>query len=227
MIEVVLNRVNKKKTVISLLVILLGVPTINILNIFMPYSEKLWIENDLSFYSVFWFSVFAIQFSSFFLCLLLIRYNMFSFSEFGYSYRKKQTTIFIGILVSIFVLSLVTMEFLIKKQAILNCFVPQTPGMRIIYLICLINAGISEEFIFRSFCLGMMKKLKVPLLIGIIISSVAFTLIHGMSVANNYYIYFTFGVLMCLLYIWKKNILIPISIHILYNLFTVFYCFVP
>jgi membrane protease YdiL (CAAX protease family) len=219
---------NNKLIITSLLTILIGVPALNILNTFSPYSTKLWFENNLNYYNFFWLSVFFIQLTGLIGTMLLIKLNKFNFKDFGFKLNTKQTLWFALIILMFFIIAIIFVEILYKQNYTLSCFIPDSFDKRLIYGLSLLNAGIAEEFIFRAFGITMLKKLKVNTILAILISTLFFTLIHGMSVLvfANFIQYFLFGLLMSVIFVWRKNILWCMIIHILYNFFTLYYCFI-
>ncbi|WP_140161769.1 CPBP family intramembrane glutamic endopeptidase [Bacillus thuringiensis] len=79
-------------------------------------------------------------------------------------------------------------------------------------------ALIWEEFLFRGILFSRLKNY-IPIWACFIISSLAFACIHPISVGNSLYI-FVFGLLVAYSYYKTNNMFVPISIHLLNNLFS-------
>ncbi|MGG3890602.1 CPBP family intramembrane glutamic endopeptidase [Metabacillus fastidiosus] len=75
---------------------------------------------------------------------------------------------------------------------------------------CVIGAA-AEEFIFRGLLLKRLAS-KTTVLMGAILSSLLFGILHYDIIGS-----FVFGFIMSILYLKSGNLLLPITIHILYN----------
>ncbi len=210
---------------ISLLVVIIGVPLINNLNLIMPYSYNLWFRGDLKYFNTFWITSILIQLFSFILVIILIYVNGLSIRDLGYSLNCPKTKILIYFLSFVFLLVFGVAIFLNQRNVPFNCFVPNSSLGIFFYSFSLICASICEEFVFRAFCLKVLTQLKAPIVVSIIITSIAFTINHGFGAIHNYIQYFIFGTLMAIIFILRKKILPCIIVHMGYNVFTLFYCF--
>jgi membrane protease YdiL (CAAX protease family) len=76
----------------------------------------------------------------------------------------------------------------------------------------IVLAPIIEEFLFRGFLLRRWAaKWSIPT--GLVVSSLVFAAIHGFTAASA----FIWGVVLGLLYLWTRNLLVPIGVHIAGN----------
>lgn len=76
----------------------------------------------------------------------------------------------------------------------------------------IVLAPIIEEFVFRGFLLRRWAaKWGVPT--GLVLSSLVFAAIHGFGAAPA----FVWGVVLGLLYLWTRNLLVPIGVHMAGN----------
>ena len=93
--------------------------------------------------------------------------------------------------------------------------VTQYPGLynAEVFVVVVFVAPVVEEFIFRGMLLTRWS-FKWGSTIGIIVSSLVFALLHPNMVGA-----FAFGVVMSLLYIRTRTLLIPMTAHLLNNLF--------
>lgn len=87
-----------------------------------------------------------------------------------------------------------------------------------------IQKSIAEEFAFRGYLLGYLKKYKFSPLLAILFQSFVFTVLHIVRYSDNWvllFVVFFFGNLAGYI-TWKSNNLIPASImHVVVNLFPV------
>lgn len=82
------------------------------------------------------------------------------------------------------------------------------------FIITVILAPICEEIIFRGFLLGRLSA-KYDLTTGILLSSVIFGVLHGGSFLS----FTVFGVILSMVFIKTRSLLVPIIIHMVFNLF--------
>jgi len=216
---------NKIILIISLIVVIVGIPLINNLNLIMPYSYNLWFKGDLKYFNVFWLSSILLQIFSFILVLVLIKINGFSIRDLGYFLSVSKTKLLVFILSCVFLAIFGLATFLNQKNLPMICFVPNSTLGLFLYCTSLIIASICEEFVFRAFSIKFLNQLRTPMAVSIIITSIAFAVNHGFGAVHNYIQYFIFGVLMSIIFIWSKKIIPCIIAHMSYNLFTLFYCF--
>lgn len=80
-----------------------------------------------------------------------------------------------------------------------------------------ILAPVVEELLFRGVLFNRLNE-KMSLILAMLISSLLFGLFHGLGVAQ-----FVFGLCMCVVYLKTRNIMVPIIIHIMNNLFAVIF----
>ena len=82
----------------------------------------------------------------------------------------------------------------------------------------LIFAPVSEELFFRGFLFKYINKIGVPIYVSMIISSIAFVLVHG--TLSHTIPAFIMGMFFCIVYYYTNNILYNIICHSMYNLMT-------
>lgn len=85
-----------------------------------------------------------------------------------------------------------------------------------------IMVAFHEEIIFRLFVLLFLMKLFKSKIIPIVISSMAFSSIHFWQTTEEHqwallYFAFLFGIVACILFLYKHNIFLPILIHLIWN----------
>lgn len=80
-----------------------------------------------------------------------------------------------------------------------------------------ILAPVVEELLFRGVLFNRLNE-KMSLILAMLISSLLFGLFHGFGVTQ-----FVFGLCMCVVYLKTRNIMVPIIIHIMSNLFAVIF----
>lgn len=93
-----------------------------------------------------------------------------------------------------------------------------TPLWLLIISVSIIPAVV-EEIVTRGFIMRVL--FRGHLFIGLIVSSVIFTILHDGNNIIEYIPYFVFGILMGLAYLKTRRIEVPIIIHLLNNLLAV------
>ncbi|HGO2718961.1 CPBP family intramembrane glutamic endopeptidase [Staphylococcus aureus] len=94
-----------------------------------------------------------------------------------------------------------------------------TPFILLVFSIAIVPA-IVEELILRGFLLRVV--FRGHLLIGLIVSSVVFALLHEGNTFIDYIPYFYFGIICGVAYLITKRIEVAIAIHFLNNFITLF-----
>ncbi|OUB77079.1 CPBP family intramembrane glutamic endopeptidase [Bacillus thuringiensis] len=180
-------------------------------------------KQDFYFYP--WYYEYLVYFLIFFLIILTYkpaRSYLFQLIS-SIKFNKPKDYVFI-ILSWIFLMCYLAVLNIITQQLHMT---PDPPKMiynpsemqLLIYGIGLVLlAPIWEEFLFRGILFSRLKNY-IPICACFIISSLAFTCIHPISFGNSLYI-FVFGLLVAYSYYKTNNMFVPISIHLLNNLFS-------
>jgi membrane protease YdiL (CAAX protease family) len=106
-----------------------------------------------------------------------------------------------------------------QKQAIVEMFSESsTLGQRIIIIVLAVSlAPVAEEFIFRFFMYGVAKRY-VGRVVGVIASALLFAAVHGHL--PSFAPLFVLGSCFAIAYEWSGSILVPMTMHALFNAIT-------
>ena len=122
----------------------------------------------------------------------------------------------------LFLADIVTQRFLRsapQKQAILELFnQSSTVEQRILIIVLAVSlAPVAEEFIFRFFLYGVVKRYGGRV-VGIVASALLFAAVHGHL--PSFLPLFVLGVCLAVAYEWSGSILVPMMMHALFNAVT-------
>lgn len=86
-----------------------------------------------------------------------------------------------------------------------------------IVLACILVAvvAVAEETIFRGYLMLRLKDLTGSMTAAVIISSAVFALGHGYEGAAGVGAVFVLGILLALIYVWRKSLVAPVALHFL------------
>jgi membrane protease YdiL (CAAX protease family) len=94
-------------------------------------------------------------------------------------------------------------------------------GPEEILLVCvlIIVVAIAEETIFRGYLMLRFRRLAGSLSASVIISSVLFSLGHGYEGLATMVTICISGMIVALIYVWRKSLVAPMVIHLLIDLY--------
>jgi membrane protease YdiL (CAAX protease family) len=106
-----------------------------------------------------------------------------------------------------------------QKQAIVEMFSESsTLGQRIIIIVLAVSlAPVAEEFIFRFFMYGVAKRY-VGRVVAVVVSALLFAAVHGHL--PSFAPLFVLGSCFAIAYEWSGSILVPMTMHALFNAIT-------
>lgn len=89
-----------------------------------------------------------------------------------------------------------------------------------VILLSILTAGITEEVLFRGYALERLAELTDNLWVSAAISLATFVLTHlsGWNLAHILGVVLPLGVVLTVLYLWKRNLVFVIIIHVLVDL---------
>ncbi|GEN46183.1 CPBP family intramembrane glutamic endopeptidase [Alkalibacillus haloalkaliphilus] len=147
--------------------------------------------------------------------------DLFRKSESSFSAKNYSSAIVFMTLYSLGAITIVTAilwQFLSEST---RSFILEINEVELTLMILLLNlvitivvAPIFEEIIFRGFLFGRMSY-KFGVTKGVIISSVLFGLLHG----PNFIGATLTGIILCLIFIKTGSLIIPVILHMIYNIF--------
>lgn len=172
-----------------------------------------------------WYYEYLVYFSTFFLIVLMYkpsRSHLFQIlSALKFNRSKDYVIIILSwlfLLVYLAILNVITQYFNIVPDSPKTIYNPNKHELIVYGVGLVLLAPIWEEFLFRGI-LFLRLTIYIPLWASFIVSSLIFTCIHPVSVGHTAFI-FVFSLLVTYTYYKTNNIFVPVSIHLLNNLFS-------
>lgn len=146
-----------------------------------------------------------------------------SFDSIGFkpiTFKEVLLAIGIGIVLSIAVpvLTLLISQILPASDGGMETVAANTTWW--LMLISILTAGITEEIIFRGYLIERVDEISSKKVLGLIISVIAFVLPHTLSwnLTHVIAVVIPMGTLLALIYLWKRNLVLNMIIHIVIDL---------
>ena len=94
----------------------------------------------------------------------------------------------------------------------------------VLLMLSVLTAGITEEIIFRGYLIERLNELTEKPFVAVIISVIAFTLPHllNWNITHVIGVVLPLGIILSWLYLWKRNIVFNMIVHIVIDLPLVF-----
>jgi membrane protease YdiL (CAAX protease family) len=99
---------------------------------------------------------------------------------------------------------------------------PVNLGERIFWMFASATAGICEELVYRGFGLCALRGIGMPAWVAVVLTSVAFVLVHGLWGLRRFWHYFIVGALYSGLFLWVHSLAPGMWIHTLYDMVFIF-----
>lgn len=109
---------------------------------------------------------------------------------------------------------------LVHAQRAVIALAPQTLAQIIVWIALCITAGIVEEFVFRGYLLQQFSSIGGKLWIGVLISSLFFGAAHGYEGIGGMIAIVVYGVLFCLLAIYRRSLRAGMIAHAWHDIIT-------
>ncbi len=217
---------SKKHTLLTLI----GFPIVSTLISLLLLNREVFYSMGLDFFSVFWVIIICWYIIQIFLVKRMLKSSNMSLSAVGYNFDKRKTLYFISAyLIFAFALfgliefALSSAELTPEKLSLLSDFsdiTPKTTGQRIIFIFAGLVAGISEEIVYRGFAINSLEGHGVNKWLAILLAAIPFVFQHGLKSIDQFWWFFTTGLVMGGIYVLvKRKLYINIIIHWLVILF--------
>ncbi len=107
----------------------------------------------------------------------------------------------------------------LKVNQELDFILPKTPIERLTWVFLSFTAGFCEETIYRGYVISRLQFVTGGWLLGAIISSLSFGLLHSYQGVGNIALISIYGFLLSLLFVWRKSLVPGIFAHFLLDVF--------
>jgi len=160
--------------------------------------------------------------------LYILNKNSLTVKNIGYNLSAGKTAVFICAFLLIASIMYVFTEISLKNLGTENVnheelhFAPLTSADRLFWVFTCFTAGFCEELVYRGFIINSLVWKGMNKYISVVVASLPFVLIHGLSPfmsLGNFFFYFVAGLVFGLIFIFTKRLWIPMIIHMVFNLF--------
>jgi len=217
--------IEQKQIHASHIAVLFLLPFLYWINKFLPWSVALYSHN-YTYWKTWVASIMMLHWASVLFVLFLLKKDNLQASDIGYTFNTKKTILFIS---SYFLLGAVVYfytEWRLTHTDVghfpMFYFIPLiTPSDRLIWVFAAFSAGFCEELIYRGYYISVLKMKNISNWIAVPLSSLCFTAMHGPGAFRflwGFCFLFGFGLLMGLLFVWKKKLSLNMAIHMLFDL---------
>lgn len=128
----------------------------------------------------------------------------------------------IFLVASIFITYLITFgldAIGLKVNQELDFILPKTPMERLTWVFLAFTAGFCEEAIYRGYVISRLQLVTGGWVIGAVVSSLSFGLLHAYQGVGNIALISIYGFLLSLLFVWRKSLVPGIFAHFLLDVF--------
>ncbi len=137
------------------------------------------------------------------------------------SIKKNYKDLIVGLLFGIVSISFVFVLLILTGNAIVATWAPSFSVEQLIYIPIFISVGFAEEIFTRGYIMSTLRQTQSAT-VAVLVSSVIFALMHGMSTGVSPLAYLNLalvGILFALMYLKSGNIWMCIGYHITWNYF--------
>lgn len=207
----------------QILLILVGFPTLYMLNSFTPWTKGLWGLHERAYYIPYWSSVLTLHWSSALLIIFFSGKSGITLADFGLRLSTRKAIIILGLLIAMGVGLVVFREFVLYstgnlERELLQEFYPTKFSERLFFVFIALSAGFCEELVYRGFGITVLQAQGLRLWQAVILATLAFVFMHGLGGVYGFPFIFLAGLLLAGIYLWRKNLLLVMIIHAIFNL---------
>ncbi|GEM_PF-3851214 len=225
--------------IIQTIVLLLAIPLVYRLQYYfniIPFIRSVIPDSianisDHEHYVAGWVPLIILHWISLVVTLVFLRANRLDLSAIGYNNDLKKSMI---VLTSLFLVGL--LFYFLKANTTLSLetisnglFSPtlSTSGELISWIFISINAAFCEEIVYRGFGITSLKSLGLNRFLYLVLPIVSWILIHDLMAYGGLTQGTLFlglnGILFSALYLWHKDLNLPIGVHAIANLFIILF----
>jgi membrane protease YdiL (CAAX protease family) len=208
----------------NVILVLVGLPAIYFVNSLMPWSIGLLRRHDHVFFFQFWCSIALLHWCSVALIIMLLKRKGAGLKDIG----LVQTPFRIALMIAIPVLIGGTLIMLRKMGIDHGSKAPEvvspiTMEERWFWIFMSFTAGFCEELVYRGFAIRSLQGLNLRTVIAILIATLSFVLMHGVSVLTPvpFVIIYVAGLFFSALFVWRRSLIPGIFLHTLFDLMSI------
>lgn len=215
------NTENSKAIPLSkTLAVLIGFPIISTLISLLLLNRPLITNLGLDFFNTFWIIITGWYLSQIYIVSKIIQTAGWKWGDIGFSFSKKKTFYLIGGYLLVAFGLLVFIEIALANSIVdpekmnnISSLTPKTTMARIIFIIMGLTAGLAEEIVYRGFAIKALVSNKINKWLAVFAATIPFIFQHGLKSIDQFWWFFTWGIVFGILFIWLKKLTFNIIIH--------------
>ena len=207
----------------KLALVLVGFPVVSTLLSLLLLERSLLSWTGLEFFPAFWLLItgwYALQIA---LLGRVLRSAGWRWSDIGYGFDRRKTAWFVGGYL-LFAAALVGfVEFALagaasdpeklKALSDLSNLTPKTTAARVVFVCMGLAAGLCEELVYRGFAIAGLKSRGLNQWFAIPLAAIPFVFQHGLKSLDQFWWFFTWGLVFGVIYVLAKKLYANIVIH--------------
>jgi membrane protease YdiL (CAAX protease family) len=209
---------------LQVLLILVGLPCIYMANSLMPWSIGLLRQHNHAYFFPFWTSIALLHWSTVALIIILLKRRGVGLAHIGLTLSPVRIALIIGIPivvgVSLILLRSAGIDPGSKNPEVVS---PATMEEKCFWIFMSFTAGFCEELVYRGFAIRSLQGLNLHTGIAILIATLSFVLMHGVSVLTPvpFVIIYVAGLFFSALFVWRRSLTPGIFLHTLFDLMSI------
>lgn len=204
----------------KIFLVLIGFPIIATLLSLLLLNRSLIIVFGLDFINAFWIIIIIWYLLQIYLVARILKTAGWEWGDIGFTLTRKKTIYYISgyliFAIGLFVfieLSLANSNVDTEKLNAISSLSPKTTSARIIFIIMGLVAGLSEEIVYRGFAVKALVSNKINQWFAILIAAIPFVFQHGLKSLDQFWWFFSMGIVFGLLFLLTKKLNLNIIIH--------------
>jgi len=207
----------------KLALVLVGFPVVSTLLSLLLLERSLLSWTGLEFFPAFWLLItgwYALQIA---LLGRVLKSAGWRWSDIGYGLDRRKTAWFVGGYL-LFAAALVGfVEFALagaasdpeklKALSDLSNLTPKTTAARVVFVCMGLAAGLCEELVYRGFAIAGLKSRGLNQWFAIPLAAIPFVFQHGLKSLDQFWWFFTWGLVFGVIYVLAKKLYANIVIH--------------
>ncbi|KOY87692.1 hypothetical protein AD998_17535 [bacterium 336/3] len=202
------------------LLVLIGFPIVSTFISLLLLDRTVFTDLGLDFFNTFWIAITIWYLIQIMIVYQIINQKGWKLQDIGFLWSQKQIMYFLlgyFILTGILIggIEYILSNAIIDKEKLskLSSLIPKTTTSRIIFVCMGLIAGITEEIVYRGFAIKVLESYKISKWIAVIIATIPFIFQHGLKSINQFAWFMVWGIILGMLFLWRKNLTINIVIH--------------
>jgi membrane protease YdiL (CAAX protease family) len=202
----------------QVLLVLVGLPALYMANSFTPWSAGLFYRHDHAYFLPFFASVVVLHWGSVALVLILLKRAGGWLEDIGLTLSPLRVVAMVGIPLVVGLALIVVRETSATNEgppSEPSSHGPATLGERLFWVFMSFTAGFCEELVYRGFAIRVLQGRGMRTWLAVLLATLAFVFMHGIAAVFGFPFFFTGGLLLAALFLWRRNLVPGVCLHAL------------